>query len=131
MKKNIKRAIVGTVAGAAIAIAGAGTANADDASGFLTAVSVEGLYSTGPNPTGNLLAHGYWVCTALANNSAVDVAEEVYWRTNKSVSPRNAVALVAAAVVYLCPAYYNTVVDQPGVAPAPSYAPSAPNDTTV
>lgn len=119
MKNTIKRAIVGIIAGAALATAGAGTANAEDTSGFLTAVSEGGLYSIDPNPAGHLLAHGYRVCTALANDSLVDVAEDFYWRTHKSVSRRNAAALVAAAVVYLCPAYYNTVVDQPAIAAPP------------
>ena len=125
MKNNIKRAIIGILAGAALAVAGAGTANAD-ATDYLTDVSEVGVYSTGPNPAGTLLAGGYWVCDALATHSAVDVARYIYTHTDRSITFDHAAGIVAAAVVELCPVYYNTPVDQPGLV-----APYAPDNTTV
>ena len=133
MKKNtVKRAVAATIAGAALAVTGAGTAHADlgDELGFLHYLGNKGLYIPGSNQAGKMIASGYTVCQDLSTHSALDVSRYIYRITDVSITHEDANAIVAASVAYLCPVYFNTPVDQPGIV-APSTAPYSPNDTTV
>jgi hypothetical protein len=122
MKNTIKRIAAVTIAGAGLAVAGAGTAHADldDEVGFLRYLTNEGLYMTGPNQAGRMLSTGYGVCQARATHSAYGLAEFVYYNTDESVTFTQSAAIVAASEAFLCPVYLRTPANLPGIAPAPA-----------